>query len=85
VRPWGFWKPIREKIVAENPDFKPNRNFKQDVLNIFLGTAIQTGLVALPIYIVLMKTRGIIFFAALIIILGIIMKKTWWNKLREVD
>lgn len=85
VRPWGFWNPIREMVLAEDKDFKPNRNFKRDMLNISLGTAIQTGLVALPIYIVLMKTKGILFFAALILLLGIIMKKTWWNKLREVD
>jgi Na+/proline symporter len=85
VRPWGFWKPVHEMVLAEDGNFKPNRNFKRDMLNIFLGTAIQTGLIALPIYIVLMKTTGIILFALLILILGFIMKKTWWNKLKEVD
>jgi Na+/proline symporter len=85
VRPWGFWKPIREKVMAENPKFKPNTNFGRDALNIILGTAVQTGLVALPVYIVLMKKGGIIFFGLLILILGFVMKRTWWDKLKEVD
>ena len=34
TRPWGFWNPIRDKVVAADPDFVPNQDFKRDVLNI---------------------------------------------------
>jgi SSS family solute:Na+ symporter len=34
VRPWGFWKPIHDKVVAENPDFKKNTNFGKDMFNV---------------------------------------------------
>ncbi len=85
IRPWGFWKPIRELVEKEDLRFRANKNFGRDMLNVFLGIAIQIGLVALPIYIVLMKKNGIILFSVLIIVLGMIMKKTWWDKLKYVN
>jgi solute:Na+ symporter, SSS family len=83
VNPWGFWKPIREKVMAENPDFLPNRNFKRDMFNVVVGTIAQTGLTALPVYIVLQKGTPIWISAVLILVCGFILKKTWWDKLPE--
>ena len=85
VRPWGFWKPIRKLVEEEDPNFKPNKDFGKDMLNVVLGIAIQTSLVALPIYVVLMKKNWIIILSVLLIILGTIMKKTWWDKLKFAD
>src|SRR5690606_21408777 len=42
VRPWGFWGPIKRKVMAEDPDFKPNRDFKRDMFNVIIGTSAQT-------------------------------------------
>lgn len=83
VNPWGFWKPIRRKVEAENPDFIPNRNFKRDMFNVVVGTIAQTGLVALPIYIVLQMGTPIWISLAIVFVCGFILKKTWWNKLPE--
>ncbi|MBN2522349.1 MAG: Na+:solute symporter [Bacteroidales bacterium] len=85
VRPWGFWKPIKALVEKEDPQFSPNKDFGRDMLNVILGTAIQTGLVALPVYVVLMRKNWILFFAGLIIILGAIMKKTWWDRLKSIE
>ncbi|MGD2033999.1 MAG: Na+:solute symporter [Bacteroidales bacterium] len=85
VRPWGFWKPIRTMVEKEDPGFRANKNFGTDMLNVVLGIVIQTSLVALPIYFVLMKKDRVIFFSVLIIVLGIIMKKTWWDKLKYAN
>lgn len=85
IKPWGFWKPIRESIQKEDPGFKPNKNFGMDMLNVVLGTAIQISLIALPIYVVLMKKNWIMIFSVLVILLGAIMKKTWWDKLKNAD
>lgn len=83
VKPWGFWKPVLEKVLMDNPAFEPNRNFTRDMFNVFIGTIIQTALVALPIYIVIRKTIPAII-AGLIIIAGIlVMKKTWYDRLTE--
>ncbi len=83
VNPWGFWEPIKAKVMDENPDFIPNKNFKNDMMNIVLGTAAQTALIALPIYVVLMKTVPILITIGIATVCGIILKKTWWDKLPE--
>lgn len=83
VNPWGFWKPIKEKVLAENPEFKPNKNFKADMFNVFIGTTAQTALMALPIYIVLQKQVPIIITLLITVVCAVILKKSWWNKLPE--
>ncbi len=83
VNPWGFWGPIKQKVMAENPDFMPNKNFKMDMFNVVIGTIAQTALVALPIYIVLRDTLPIWITIIITIICGFILKKTWWDKLPE--
>jgi Na+/proline symporter len=83
VNPWGFWGPIKRKVMAEDPTFVPNKNFKRDMLNVLLGTIAQTALVALPIYIVLKETLPIWITIIITVICGFILKKTWWDKLPE--
>jgi len=85
VRPWGFWKPIKKLVEKDDPQFKANKDFGRDMLNVVLGTVIQTGLVALPIYVVLMRKNWIFLFSGLIILLGAIMKRTWWDNLKNAD
>lgn len=83
VRPWGFWKPIENEIKLESPNFKPNANFKWDVFNIAMGVIGQTALVAFPIYLVLQNTLGILVTGVLVLIVILVMKKTWWNNLKN--
>ncbi len=83
VNPWGFWGPIKDKVMAENPEFKPNKNFKTDMFNVIVGTIAQTALVAMPIYIILKETFPIWITIIITVICGVILKKTWWNKLPE--
>ena len=81
VRPWGFWGPVRDKVLAEDPDFKVNKNFKRDMFNVTIGIIWQTALVIFPIYLVLLE--GIPTLVALLIaaICTYILKKTWFDKL----
>lgn len=81
VRPWGFWKPIHDKVVAENPDFKKNTNFGKDMFNVAVGIIWQTALVVLPIYLVLMQFLPLTITLAITVITTIILKKTWFDKL----
>jgi len=83
VRPWGFWGPIKKKVMADDPEFQPNKNFKLDMFNVVIGTIAQTALVALPIYIVLRDTLPIWITIIITVICGVILKKTWWDKLPE--
>jgi solute:Na+ symporter, SSS family len=81
VRPWGFWKPIYEKVVAEDPGFVKNRDFGRDMLNIVIATFAQTLLVLLPFYIILgrYKSLGIALFALLVS--GLLLKKLWYDNM----
>ena len=83
VNPWGFWGPIKQKVMAENPSFVPNRNFKRDMFNVVIGTIAQTALVAMPIYIVLKETFPMWITIIITVVSGVILKKTWWDKLPE--
>ncbi|WP_430973535.1 sodium:solute symporter family protein [Sunxiuqinia rutila] len=83
VRPWGFWKPIHEKVVAEDPDFVSKTSFKRDAFNVVLGVIGQTALVLLPIYFVLKQNMPMVLSLLVIAVVVVIMKKTWWNKLND--
>jgi Na+/proline symporter len=83
VNPWGFWGPVKQKVIAENPGFQPNKNFKLDMFNVIIGTVAQTALVALPVYIILKDTLPIWITIIITVVCAVILKKTWWNKLPE--
>ncbi len=83
VRPWGFWKPIHQKVVAQDPGFKSDANFKLDMFNVVIGTIWQTSLIVIPIYIVLREKLPFFEAVAVLVITSLILKKTWWNKLTE--
>jgi len=85
VRPWGFWKPIHRLMLAENPDFIKNTNFKKDMFNIAIGILWQTSLVALPMYLVFHEFFAGIITGVLAITFTIILKKSWYDKLGEYD
>jgi Na+/proline symporter len=83
VRPWGFWGPVHEKVAAADPSFRKNQNFSRDMVNVIVGTAWQTGLVLLPIYIVLLEWNGALMAAAATLLASWILKKNWYDKLGE--
>ncbi|MEN8227086.1 MAG: sodium:solute symporter family protein [Bacteroidota bacterium] len=83
VKPWGFWKPIHDKVVAGDPSFKKNMNFGRDMFNIVVGIIAQTALVIFPIYIVLKRMLPLGISIAIIVVSFIIMKRTWWDRLPD--
>lgn len=85
VRPWGFWKPVHDKVAAENPGFEKNKNFKSDMMNILIGTIWQTSLVALPMYLVFHEFTAALVTTAIGLLFTFILKKTWYDKLNKMD
>jgi len=83
VRPWGFWKPINDLVVAEDPTFQPNRNFRLNMFNVVLGIIAQLCLTLLPMYVVLHQQQPLLVTVALLTVLILILKRTWWNRLAE--
>jgi hypothetical protein len=83
VKPWGFWKPIKNKLIAQNITVKDTSNFKSDMFNVFVGTVAQTALVIMPMYLVFNKTTPLLISSLVLIICLILLKKYWWNTLTE--
>lgn len=83
VKPWGFWKPIRLMVAAEDPTFVRNKHFKRDMFNVVLGIIGQLCLTILPMYLVLMMETELLVTVALLAVIAFTLKKTWWNKLEN--
>lgn len=83
VKPWGFWKPVHDKVVAEDPTFEPNKRFKLDMLNVALGIIAQCCLTILPMYVVLWLKLPLMITIVVLAIIVLILKRTWWDKLEN--
>ena len=83
VKPWGFWKPVHDKVMAENPDFIPNKKFGTDMFNVLLGIIAQCCLTLLPMYIVLGMQAPLWTVILILTIIIFILKRTWWNNLEN--
>jgi Na+/proline symporter len=81
VRPWGFWKPIVEKIKAEDPGFEPDTDCGRHWFNVIVGIIWQVTLVTLPVYIVIQNPRGIVGTLAVLVATTVILKKSWFDHL----
>jgi Na+/proline symporter len=83
VRPWGFWKPIQLLVQKENPAFVPNRRFGLDMFNVVIGIIAQCCLTILPMYLVLWMKAPLFITVALLTLIILILKKTWWSRLEN--
>jgi len=83
VNPWGFWGPIREKVLREDPSFQPNHNFGRDSINVLVGIVWQLCLTGLPIYIVLQNWTWVGYVAATLVATSIFIKFNWYDKLER--
>ncbi len=83
VRPWGFWKPVERMVVAEDPAFRANRDFWQDMFNIAVGIVWQISLMAFPVFLVMREWKQFYAAVAVMIVTTVILKFTWWNKLKD--
>jgi solute:Na+ symporter, SSS family len=83
VRPWGFWKPIQEKVVKIDPEFVANKNFKRDMSNIFVGIIWQITLMATPVFLVLRDFNSFMICLGVLALTSLILKFNWWDKLES--
>ena len=81
VRPWGFWGPVAEKVKAENPEATENKNFWLDAFNVVIGVLGQMCLTVLPIYLVIGMQTELYVSMGILLVVCLILKKTWWDKL----
>jgi len=83
VRPWGFWGPVLRKVLAEDPGFQPNQDFRRDMFNVAVGICWQTSLVALPVCLVIGKHREALAALGVAAVTSAVLKYTWYDRLNE--
>jgi solute:Na+ symporter, SSS family len=83
VRPWGFWKPVERMVMAEDPSFRANRDFLKDMFNIVVGIVWQISLMAFPVFLIIREWPQFYVAIGVMIVTTIILKFTWWDKLKD--
>lgn len=83
VRPWGFWKPIHEKVVREYPGLEANRDFGRDMFNVAVGIVWQTALTTTGIFLVIEETTYLLLSIGVVLVSSVILKRTWYDRLQD--
>ena len=83
VRPWGFWNPVLEKVLQDDPGFKRNTNFARDMVNVVTGVIWQFTLVTIPIYFVIRNMKGLWISLFIMAVTSALLKKNWLDKLEK--
>ncbi len=83
VRPWGFWQPIKAKVIAQNPEFNAPNTLPRDAFNIVIGMTWQISLVVLPIYLVIKEFQAMLVALTVMLLTSWLLKKNWYDKLED--
>ena len=83
VRPWGFWSPVRRKVIAEDAGFQSNRAFGRDMLNIAVGMIWQMTLVLIPVYLVFKNFKAMWISIFILVLTSLFLKWNWYDKLEK--
>ncbi|MEP1444526.1 MAG: sodium:solute symporter family protein [Paraglaciecola sp.] len=83
VRPWGFWTPIRNKVMQQDSTFIDDSNLGRDSINVVVGTIWQLTLVIMPIYLVVQQWWSMLGAFAVMAVTTWFLKKNWLDKLEE--
>ncbi len=83
VRPWGFWKPVYEKLKLKNPSAKANTEFGKDMLNCVVGIAWQMTLVLIPILFLIRENTELLICIGVFVLTSVFLKFNWYNRLKD--
>lgn len=83
VNPWGYWKPVQNAVIQEDPGFVPNQRMGRDLFNVVIGIIGQLCLTLLPMYLVLWMKLPLLITVAILLVVILILKRTWWNTLED--
>ncbi|GAA4296296.1 sodium:solute symporter family protein [Aestuariibaculum suncheonense] len=84
VRPWGWWKPVYEKLKAEDHTVQKNNDFLGDMLNCVIGIIWQSSMIVLPIYLLIRDYPKTIIALVIFLATTWILKYTWLNKVNKI-
>ncbi len=81
VRPWGLWGPVKEAVLTDVSNFRPNTNFGRDMFNCAVAMIWQVPSWAIPVYAVFRDWKGLWICILVLIATSIILKYNWADKL----
>jgi Na+/proline symporter len=85
TRPWGFWKPVQEEVMKDDPSFIPNRDFKRDSLNVVVGIIWQMSMVVLPLYFLSGEYISAWISLGILVSTSVWLKYFWYDYLKNID
>jgi Na+/proline symporter len=85
VRPWGFWKPVHQSLLAKHPNLKANTDLPRDAFNVVIGIIWQLTLNIIPICLIIGQYRTMCLSIIVLIVTSVIMKFTWYDTLGPGD
>lgn len=83
VRPWGWWRPVRQRLLEKHPDLIPNHDLGRDAFNVAVGIAWQTALTAAGIFLVLKDWTAFGWCVVVILATTTTLKLNWYDKLQD--
>lgn len=83
VRPWGFWEPVRQMVMRDDPDFRRNTALKRDMVNVVVGTCWQIPLTTIPMFLLIRHYRGMWISIAVLVATSVFLKFNWYDKLEN--
>lgn len=81
VRPWGFWKPVYQMVLKDNPNFERNKDFKRDMVNVGVGIIWQLSLPLVSIYLIIRDYKSMFITIAVTFVTSIFLHFNWFKKL----
>lgn len=83
TQPWGWWGPIRKKLLEQEPDWKSTTSFKRDAFNVVVGMIWQMAQVVMPIYFMIKNNTQLAIWTIIFFVCSFLLKKFWWNRLKD--
>lgn len=83
TQPWGWWGPIRKKLLEKEPGIILESNFKRDVFNIIVGVIWQMAQVVIPMYFMIRNNTQLAIWSVIFFVSSWLLKKYWWDKLKD--
>lgn len=83
VRPWGFWGPVAEAVLKDDPDFRTDASATRDLGNVVVGIIWQTSLVVAPVYFIIREWSAMSVAVLVALVTSYTLKKYWYDRLAD--
>lgn len=83
VRPWGWWKPVRKKMLTRGKIVEKNGDFTKDMINCGIGIIWQSSMILLPIFVVVRDYSKAGIWLLVFAVTSVVLKFTWLDKVKK--